>query len=61
MSAASGTTPPPVADSNISAFERIANARRASRARLQQDAPAMARPPVTPPTPEPVPTVTLDK
>ncbi|TIL34858.1 GumC family protein [Mesorhizobium sp.] len=63
MSAASGTTPPPIADSNISAFERIANARRASRARLQQDAPVTARPsaPVTPPTPEPVPTVTLDK
>ncbi|TIN10165.1 MAG: lipopolysaccharide biosynthesis protein, partial [Mesorhizobium sp.] len=55
MSAASGTTPPPTADSNISAFERIANARRASRARLQQDAPVTARPPapVTLPTPEP--------
>ncbi|MET3577291.1 uncharacterized protein involved in exopolysaccharide biosynthesis [Mesorhizobium robiniae] len=63
MSAASGTTPPSAADSDISALERIANARRASRARLQQDAPVMARTsaPVTPHTPEPVPTVTLDK
>ncbi|RWP76065.1 MAG: lipopolysaccharide biosynthesis protein [Mesorhizobium sp.] len=63
MSAASDTPLPSVADSDISALERIANARRASRARLQQDAPVMARTsaPVTPHTPEPVPTVTLDK
>ncbi|TIN44558.1 MAG: lipopolysaccharide biosynthesis protein, partial [Mesorhizobium sp.] len=60
MSAASGTTPPSAAGSDVSAFERIANARRASRARLQQDAPVTARPSAAV-TPEPVPTVTLDK
>lgn len=68
MSAASGT-PPPAADFSTSAYERIANARRASRAMLQQGVPTMAATPepVTTPAPavprasEPVTTVTLDK
>src|SRR6266508_4122447 len=63
MSAASGTPPPSAADSDISSFERIANARRASRAMLQHGASATARAslPVMPRASEPVATVTLDK
>jgi uncharacterized protein involved in exopolysaccharide biosynthesis len=66
MPAASGPSSPSAADSDISAFERIANARR--RALLQQGAPAgvpttvRAAAPVVPPhASEPVATVTLDK
>lgn len=74
MPAGSGP-PPTAADSIIGSYERIENARRASRARLQQagqttaPSPIMAHEPGPAPTPaavtprasEPVTTVTLDK
>lgn len=68
MSAVSGS-PPSAADSSISPYERIENARRTSRAKLQQNAPIMAHAsmpamtpaPMMPRASEPVATVTLDK
>ncbi|PTE11580.1 GumC family protein [Mesorhizobium helmanticense] len=66
MPAASGPSSPSAADSDISALERIANARR--RAMAQQGAPSgapstagVAGPVVPPHASEPVATVTLDK